>query len=553
MEGPRVVRGIATYDPAGKKIDAVDYPGETDSLPGKETYRYDSKGNIVEKVVLGSDSSILSKESYEYEFDQLGNWTRMNSFIAVYENGKISFEPTAVTYRTISYYYTQAIEKLSSSESKTKGAAPRYSQPPIATSINNRTAISQPGETNQPVAELAAADAKDSAKPSPVASTQTQSTDTVAGDPTATSTEVNTTPTNASTPHVIKVAEDVMRNAAMDLPQPEYPVGALPATNGRVEVQLLVDEKGQVTNARAMSGNSLLRPAAEAAALKARFSPAKLSADAAIVFGTITYDFTLPGVSNAAASATNPTTASGPPTPDERKPVIARDETAALVKTEPKAANTESATSLYKKGLSSLALGHYEAAAEAFNRALLTDPNDAMTYVKLAMSYSGMHKHKEAIASYKMASQINQIVLDAPAYYMWGGSYLALDKTSEAISAFKQAISINRAETIDPKPKKARSFPSQDQLHDGLGIAYMNAKRFRDAIDEFKQAVAINPANADANFGLAMAYLAKGDRKAAENQNKILSLLDHGLAQKVAAALDAPPNSTLCLTLSCRR
>ena len=89
LEGPRVVRGIVTYDPSGKKIDAVDYPVESSSLPGNERYRYDDKGNIVEMVVVGTDGSILSKEAYEYEFDQLGNWTKMATSIAVYENGKV--------------------------------------------------------------------------------------------------------------------------------------------------------------------------------------------------------------------------------------------------------------------------------------------------------------------------------------------------------------------------------------------------------------------------------------------------------------------------------
>src|SRR6202035_5743405 len=60
------------------------------------------------------------------------------------------------------------------------------------------------------------------------------------------------------------------------------------------EGQIIIDKKGEEPSARGGSGNSLLNQAAEAAALKARFSPAKLSPDPARVFGLITYDFARP-------------------------------------------------------------------------------------------------------------------------------------------------------------------------------------------------------------------------------------------------------------------
>jgi outer membrane biosynthesis protein TonB len=54
-----------------------------------------------------------------------------------------------------------------------------------------------------------------------------------------------------------------------------------------------VDEKGSVTSARAVSGHPLLRPAAEAAARRARFSPTLLSGRPVKVRGVLTYDFKL--------------------------------------------------------------------------------------------------------------------------------------------------------------------------------------------------------------------------------------------------------------------
>ncbi|MEP6636623.1 MAG: hypothetical protein ABJB97_07840, partial [Acidobacteriota bacterium] len=135
VEGPRVFRSITTYDPKGRKIDSVDYPIEGNTLPGKSQDRRDDKGNIVESVVRDNNGSILSKESYDYEFDWLGNWTKMSSSIAIYENGKLSYEPLEVTYRTITYYYGQAIDKVASA------AKPGESLPTSNSSSNSAEGV----------------------------------------------------------------------------------------------------------------------------------------------------------------------------------------------------------------------------------------------------------------------------------------------------------------------------------------------------------------------------------------------------------------------------
>jgi len=171
--------------------------------------------------------------------------------------------------------------------------------------------------------------------------------------------------------------------------------------------------------------------------------------------------------------------------------------------------------------------------------------------VKLAMSYSGMHKDKEALAGFKMASQINRSAIDARAYYMWGGSYLALDKPAEATSAFKQALGIIRSKAIGSDSTDNQNAPSAEQLHQGLGIAYLNSSRFNDAVKEFQQVVLLNPQNADAHYALAMAYLVKGDRTSAENQNRILGSLNAELAKKVKNAI-ATPVAPGCRNIACR-
>jgi len=64
-------------------------------------------------------------------------------------------------------------------------------------------------------------------------------------------------------------------------------------TQGVVEVSVVLDETGKVISASAINGPTILREAAVQAALKARFSPTKLSGQPVKVSGTINYKFAL--------------------------------------------------------------------------------------------------------------------------------------------------------------------------------------------------------------------------------------------------------------------
>jgi TonB family protein len=550
VEGPRVVRGIATYDSLGKKIDSVDYPVESSTVPGKERYRYDEKGNIVEMVVLGGDGSILSKEAYAYEFDPMGNWTKMSTSVAVYENGQVTFEPTEVTYRTLSYYYNQAIEKLSKNTAPPKRAA----VPPASTT----KADTLSGSTNnQPIGEPVSTGIKNSpTNPGTSSPPPIQNNDAIASEASVKK-EVTAPVETVSKPPVAKMSEDRLRGAAIELPQPEYPQAALLARiSGKVEVQLLINEKGTVTNARAQSGNALLTQAAEIAASKAKFLPAKLAPEPTLAFGVITYDFSLPETAPTPVTSI-PSTDTTPRVSSERKLTIPSEGKTAVMETRPvsfpeaKPKAPEAERSNYAKGVAFLAAGNYEEAATLLKQVVQSDPNDANAYVKLAMSYSGMQRDKEAIAGYKMAAQIKASALDAAAYFKWGKSYLALDKNSDAISAFKQALSLMRAEAIGLEPTTTL-MPSLEQVHHYMGTAYINSRRFGDSIKEFKQVVALNPANAEAHYALAIAYLSNGDREAAEAEHKILTSLDPALAKKIVSAFSSSSSRYGCRNIACR-
>jgi TonB family protein len=85
----------------------------------------------------------------------------------------------------------------------------------------------------------------------------------------------------------------VINGKATYLPKPVYPAPAVAmGVQGAVNVQVTIDEAGNVTSAKAASGNPLLRGVAESAALKAKFSPTYLSKVPVKVTGVIVYNFT---------------------------------------------------------------------------------------------------------------------------------------------------------------------------------------------------------------------------------------------------------------------
>ena len=84
-------------------------------------------------TLLNTDGSLLSKEVYKYEFDFAGNWNKMTTSVAVIEGGKMSFEPTEVTYRSIMYYLDENMMKMAQPASQ-PATAPS-GQPNALTSV----------------------------------------------------------------------------------------------------------------------------------------------------------------------------------------------------------------------------------------------------------------------------------------------------------------------------------------------------------------------------------------------------------------------------------
>jgi TonB family protein len=88
------------------------------------------------------------------------------------------------------------------------------------------------------------------------------------------------------------ISGGVLNGRAITLPRPEYPTAAREAkASGSVTVEVTIDEEGNVVAARSVSGHPLLQAAAVTAARQAKFSPTKLSGQAAKVNGVLVYTF----------------------------------------------------------------------------------------------------------------------------------------------------------------------------------------------------------------------------------------------------------------------
>jgi protein TonB len=315
VEGARAVLETTTYDQKGNRVDNAYFLEAGGSLTGKEVYKYDERGNIVEMTLRNDDGTLLSKEVYTYEYDAVGNWVKMTTSVAIIEGGQVTFEPSEVTYRTISYYLDEAMmAKMSQPAAQTPSQAPASqpsTQQPAAHAANSGAQLA----ASQQAKPSAAAN-----NPAPQAQPRTQNRVTpavVSLDKTVVA-AANVPPpvvapsaNSASGPSVkadegeaparpvrsgpLKpISGGILNGKALSLPAPAYPeVAKRTRVVGTVEVEVVIDTNGKVMSVNAVKGPALLRQAAEQAAKQAKFTPTLLSGQPVKITGIITYNFTI--------------------------------------------------------------------------------------------------------------------------------------------------------------------------------------------------------------------------------------------------------------------
>lgn len=296
-EAKHVTVEVVAYDIKGNKVENQYFPIAGATLTGKEVYKYDEKGNISEMTLLNSDGTLISKETYKYEFDFAGNWNKMTTSVAVVDGGRLTFEPTEVTYRMIMYYLDENMVKMVQSPAST--SQPNNSAPtntpvkPVADpKASNNAAGNSNTRTTSPSLPTASVDANNLSSAPPV---EVKTSGVVAKQSTpVVNMESEPPPSPGPKPILKPVSGGVLNGTALSLPTPNYPEAAKRMRQaGVVSVDVILDETGKVVSAVASSGPQSLRDAAVQAALKARFSPTKLSGQPVKVSGVINYKFAL--------------------------------------------------------------------------------------------------------------------------------------------------------------------------------------------------------------------------------------------------------------------
>ena len=284
-DSKHVLLESAEYDLKGVKTQNQYFPIAGATLTGREVYKYDEKGNISEMTLVNADGSLVSKEVYKYEYDSVGNWVKMTTSVAVVENGRIGFEPTEVTYRTIFYYLDAAMAKMLQPASSVAPASAATGEAPVQPSKSLET---------KPASALPPQSSLNKLKLSVVTPLNSDFRST----PDETNRKVvvaNSDPPPTARPLLKPVSGGVLNGKALSLPAPSYPEFARRMrTGGLVEVEVVVDEDGKVISARALAGPPSLRDVSVQAAYRARFSQTKLSGQPVKITGKINYNFTIP-------------------------------------------------------------------------------------------------------------------------------------------------------------------------------------------------------------------------------------------------------------------
>lgn len=148
------------------------------------------------------------------------------------------------------------------------------------------------------------------------------------------------------------------------------------------------------------------------------------------------------------------------------------------------------------QGLKALDDHQYEAAAQAFRKALEADPQDYGLHFNLALAYSFLHRDAEGIAEYRKTLELKPGLFEAE---LNGGILLLRQK--------------NPGEALPLLDDAARQKPGEYRPRYYLAEAQLQTGDAAKAGENYRLALGVNPKSAAAELGMARA-LARLDRLA---------------------------------------
>ena len=141
-------------------------------------------------------------------------------------------------------------------------------------------------------------------------------------------------------------------------------------------------------------------------------------------------------------------------------------------------------------GLKALEAGKYDAAVQAFQKAIEADPKDYTAHFNLALAYGMLHKDEEGVAEYRktleLKPQLYEAELNAAIVLM------RQKKPAEALPLLEDAA------PQKPKEYRPRYYLAEAQFQTGDAVK---------AEESFRTAIEINPQSAAAELGMAHAIM----------------------------------------------
>jgi TolA-binding protein len=391
-ESPRQLLEITTYGIRGNRVDNVSYP-IPDSIAGREEYKYDPRGNVVEKILRDERGAVLTRETYEYVFDEVGNWTKMITNLVLVENGKLKREPIEVTYRTLTYYATDSNQAIAS-------------------------AASVPAETRQPAEPVENAP-------------HIQKESGLVVDGNAVASAPKSTPSRIIPPGTTKRAQ-----------KSEQPATETTARSSSVSrVETLAGPQGSNSESAALnSKGSVEKPTFSTQKAPKVVTPSDLASVATIdrkLIDSAKQDESARGV-NVSSQPESRKMAAAPETEPASNTVVTIHTPSS---TGPSISDTEKAFEIYQSGLQKFEAGDVKGAIDAYLESARLEPASAEYQMNLGHAYVTLKKDKEAMKAFTEAVRLNPKL--AEAFYGLGFASFRSSKYREAVDAFKRAAALS--------------------------------------------------------------------------------------------------------------
>lgn len=172
---------------------------------------------------------------------------------------------------------------------------------------------------------------------------------------------------------------------------------------------------------------------------------------------------------------------------------------------------------LNNRGVALMGQQFTEKAEQSFAEAFKRDPKLAQAAINDGIALLTLQKIDEAKKTIQAALALDPD--SAQAWYNLGLAQHANNELEDALKSFQQAVK------LDPRDVDSYYFE---------GVCYREMKQFDKAIEVLKQALAIEPLHASAEFALARALQAVGDKDAAKEHFKSFQ---HMTSTKISSAI----------------